>query len=63
MEWPPGAGGDWAPPFFLPSGALPDIRCGRFQANRPVSGQTSRCLRKRFEVVRRNSSVGRARHS
>ena len=38
--------------FFLPNRALPDIRCGRFQAV---------CRTRR--MVRRNSSVGRARHS
>ena len=40
------------PAFFLPNRALPDIRCQRFQA----------VVRAR-RLVRRNSSVGRARHS
>ena len=39
-------------PFFLQKRALPDIRCQRFQA-----------IAERQALVRRNSSVGRARHS
>ena len=42
MERHSAAGGDWAPAFFLPSEALPDIRCGRFQANPKAKGRTSR---------------------
>ena len=38
--------------FFLPNRALPDIRCQRFQA-----------IARAHRLVRRNSSVGRARHS
>ena len=47
----------------LPSADLPDIRCGRFARRQHLIAMPDNALEIAGPMVRRNSSVGRARHS